>query len=48
MEKSYRKYLPKAIPRPLFNFAKYPQNSHCMQETVFKIRYFEKGLAKCL
>ena len=24
------------------------QNNHCMQETVLKIRYFERGLSKSL
>ena len=48
MEKSCRKYAPKASPRSLFNFGKITQNSHCMQELLLKIRYFERGLSKGL
>ena len=40
MEKSYRKCAVKASATPLFNFG------HCMQEIVFRIRYFERGLSK--
>ena len=47
MEKSYRKYAPKASPRP-FSFSSITQNSHCMQEILLKIRYFERGLSKSL
>ena len=36
---------PKASPRPLFN-PNITQNSHCMQEILFKIRYFERELSK--
>ena len=38
---------PKASPRPLFN-PNITQNSHCMQEILFKIRYFERELSKSL
>ena len=48
MEKSFRKCAPKASPRPLFNFGKQTQNSHCMQEIPLKIRYFERGLSNSL
>ena len=34
----------KASPRPHFNFGIIYQNSHCMQEILLKIRYFERGL----
>ena len=44
MEKSCRKFEPKASSRLLLNF----QNSHCMQEILLRIRYFEKGLSKSL
>ena len=44
MEKSCRKYAPKASPRPLFSFG----NSHCMQKNILKIRYFERGSSKSL
>ena len=43
MEKSSRKCAPKASPRPLFFLT---ENSHCMQEILLKIRYFERGLSK--
>ena len=46
VEKSCRKHAPKASLRPLFKFGKYPQNNHCMQEIVFKKRYFESGFSK--
>ena len=47
MEKSCRKYVPKASLRFLFIFDKYiTQNNHCMQEIILKIRYFERGLSK--
>ena len=48
VEKSCRKQAPKASPRPLFKFGKYPQNNHCMQEIVLKIRYFERRFSKSL
>ena len=46
MERSYRQCAPKASPRPLFNFVKLTQNSHCMQEILLEKRYFEKALKK--
>ena len=39
MDKSCRKCT-KASPRPLFNFGNHI--SHCMQEILLKIRYFER------
>ena len=48
MGKSYRKFSPKASPRPLFNFGKSPKDSQCMQEILLKTRYFERGLSKSL
>ena len=48
MEKSFRYYAPKASPRLHSNFCRINQNSHCMQEIVLKIRYFERGLRKVL
>ena len=47
MKKSCRKYARKASPRPLFNLSNNP-NSHCMQEILLKIRYFERGFSKSL
>ena len=47
MEKSCRKCAPKASPKPLFNLAKHPK-SHCMQEILLKIRYFDRRLSKTL
>ena len=44
MEKSCRKYAPKASPRPLFYFG----NCHCMQEILSKTRYFERDYQKPL
>ena len=38
----------KRQPRPLFNFAKKNKNSHCTQEILLKIKYFERGLSKSL
>ena len=47
MEKSCKKYLPKASLRSLFNFGQKPKTAiHCMQEIILKIRYFERGLSK--
>ena len=37
----------KLAPDPLLILLK-TQNSHCMQEIYFKIRYFELGLSKSL
>ena len=48
MKKPCRKCAPKASPRPVFNFAKKTQNSHCTQEIILKIRYSERGLSKTL
>ena len=48
MEKSDRKYAPKATTRSHFNFSKVTKNSHCMQKILLKIRYFERGLSKSL
>ena len=48
MKKPCRKCAPKAGPRPVFNFAKKTQNSHCTQEIILKIRYSERGLSKTL
>ena len=49
MEKWCKKCAPKVSPKPLFNFGKYiTQNSHCTQEILLKIRYFEGGLSKSL
>ena len=45
MDKSCKKCAPKASPRPLFNFGNHI--SHCMQEILLKIRYFER-LSKSL
>ena len=45
MKKSCRKCAPDASPRPLFYFD-LKKNSHCMQEIILKIRYFEWGLSK--
>ena len=38
----------KSQPQTLFLFWKINQNSHCMQEILVKIRYFERGLSKIL
>ena len=46
MEKSCRKYMPKASPRTLFILVNNPKIGHCMQEILSKIRYFETGLSK--
>ena len=43
MEKSCRNYAPKASPRPFILI-----NSHCRQEIILKVRYFERGLSKSL
>ena len=43
MEKSCRKCASKASPRWYT-----AQNSHCIQEILLKITYFEKGLSKTL
>ena len=45
MEKTYRKYAPKVLFHTPF-FGKQPQDNYCMQEILFKIRYFERGLSK--
>ena len=34
MEKSFRKYAANASPRPLYNFGKKTQNSHCKQKKI--------------
>ena len=47
MEKSFRKFVPKASPRPLFYFGKQPKTAS-MQEILLKIRYSESGLSKTL
>ena len=44
IEKLYRKCEAKAGPRPLNNFG----NSHCIQEIILKVRYFERRLLKSL
>ena len=44
--KSCRKCAAKASPRPLFIFGKINQRKHCMEEIIFKIRYFERQLPK--
>ena len=41
MEKSCRKYAPKANPRPLLLLVNKPLHA----KKLFKIRYFERGLA---
>ena len=41
MEKSCRKYAPKASSRLLYYFGKWPKTA-----TAWKIRYFERGLSK--
>ena len=47
MEKSCRKYAPKASPRPLFILVNNPkQPLHA--RNILKIRYFERGLTKTL
>ena len=46
MEKSCRKHAPNTSPKHLFYFGKQPKKSHCMQEILLKIRYFERGLSK--
>ena len=43
MEKSCRKCASEASPRWYT-----AQNSHCIQEILLKITYFEKGLSKTL
>ena len=48
MEKSCRKYVSKANPRPFFLFLVTTQNSHCIQEILLKIRCFERGLLKAI
>ena len=45
IEKSCRKSALKASPRPL-NLK--TQKSHCMQEILLKIKYFERGISKSL
>ena len=40
-----QKMCPEASTRPLFNFVKQPK-THCMQENLLKIRYFERELSK--
>ena len=47
MEKLCRKYATKASVKPLFYFG-ITQNNHCMQEILFKIRYYGKGYQKTL
>ena len=47
MEKSCKKCAPKVSPRPLYNWS-ITQKSHCMQEILLKVRYFERGLSKRL
>ena len=46
MEKTYRKCAPSFVPYPFFYFGKQPPDSYCVQEILFKIRYFERGLSK--
>ena len=48
MENSCRKCAQKVSPRPLFNFGESSKNSHCMEEILLKVRYFERGLSKSL
>ena len=47
MEKVCRKCASKTNPRP-FQFQQIVQNSQCIQESVLKIRYLERGLSKIL
>ena len=47
VEKSCRKYVPKASPRPFFILVN-NQSSYCMQEVLLQIKYFERGLSKTL
>ena len=47
MEKSCRKCVTKASPKPLFYFG-IAQNNHCMQEILLKIRYYGRGYQKAL
>ena len=44
MEKSCRKYAPKAVPAPILILAN-TQNSHCMQEILLTIKYFKRKLS---
>ena len=44
MEKSCRKYAPKASARPFYNFVNNPKQP----EIILKVRYFERGLSKSL
>ena len=45
MEKSCRKFAPKASPRPLFNFGKYPKTNFACKK-FFWNKHFEKELWK--
>ena len=47
VEKSCKKYAPKASPRSLLILVNNPY-SRCMQEILLEIRYFERGLLKSL
>ena len=46
MEKSCRKYAPKASPRSFFYFGKQPKTAIACKKFYLKIRYFERGLSK--
>ena len=46
MEKSYRKFAPKASPRLLSNFSKQSKTLHA--RNFLEVRYFERGLSKSL
>ena len=45
--KMMQKMCSKASPRPLYNFGK-KRKSHCMQEILLKVIYFERGLSESL
>ena len=45
--KSCWKCAPEVIPGPLLTLGSNLKN-HCMQETLLKMRYFERGLSKSL
>ena len=47
MEKSCRKCVTKASPKPLFYFG-IAQNNHRMQQILLKIKYYGRGYQKAL
>ena len=48
MEKSFKKFGPNASPETLFGFAKWPKTAIAWEETLLKIRYFERESSKSL